>query len=136
VNGLFRASELGDQFRARYAALRKLGIPVAHVARSADAIADEVLEISRDVQRERGAGVRDAGRRGERAFIVRVRFDLTREGVELALEKDADCFDWKGNAENLRVITSEARDLAFRVTAKSEIPRFARDDRRSTRADG
>jgi len=47
-----------------------------------------------------------------------------------------DGFDWKGHAENLRVITSEARDLAFRVTAKSEIPRFARDDRRSTRADG
>jgi len=26
------------------------------------------------------------------------------------------------------VITSEARDLAFAVTAKNQIPRFARDD--------
>lgn len=60
---------------------------VAHVARVAEAVADEVQQVAAEVVAEVAGGIVDACRYQPQAFVVGIGFDFSLELLKMLLEK-------------------------------------------------
>src|SRR5207237_8489736 len=79
-----RVVDLAQQLGARNVAAAELGVAIAHVAIFAEHVADEVLEIAGEMEREIAARVCDSGGNLPQVVVIRVRFDLAAQRLQLA----------------------------------------------------
>src|SRR6267154_3332788 len=89
-HGRDRAVDLAQQLGARHVAAAELGIAIADVAVLAEHVAEEVLQIPGEMEREIAAGICDPVRNLPQAVLARVRFDLAAERLQLAYDDLGD----------------------------------------------
>jgi hypothetical protein len=79
--------DFGEQPLARQPPRRELERPIAHVAGPAEDRADEVLQISADVERQGADGVGDAGQGLPDPGLVGKKLDLARESAQFTTDE-------------------------------------------------